>query len=128
MYDRRTGRARSSARTDDVNQSTGSDPAGYPLEAQFRAMLTETPGHHHVTGIVGDAQAAIDGSLEGTPVLVGYGDADPHVASEHVAETIRAFEESDAAVDERCSPETGHEATADECTAIGAMLERVLEG
>ncbi|PCR90719.1 alpha/beta hydrolase [Natrinema ejinorense] len=70
---------------------------------------------------------AIDGSLEGTPVLVGYGDADPHVESEHIAETIRVFEEGDTAVDERCYPDTGHEVTADEFTAIGAMLERVLD-
>ncbi|QCS43834.1 alpha/beta hydrolase [Natrinema versiforme] len=69
---------------------------------------------------------AIDGSLEGTPVLVGYGADDPHVDRERVAETVRVFERADAAVDERRYPETGHEVTDDEFDAIGAMLEALL--
>ncbi|MFC6765080.1 alpha/beta hydrolase, partial [Natrinema soli] len=70
--------------------------------------------------------SAIAGSLEETPILVGYGEDDPHVGPEHVAETVRLFERADAAVDERCYPETGHEVTDDEFDAIGAMLEETL--
>lgn len=69
----------------------------------------------------------IDDSLEGTPVLVGYGEDDPHVDRERVAETVRAFEEADAAVDERCYPDTGHEVTDDEFDAVGAMLVDILD-
>ncbi|SIS08070.1 alpha/beta hydrolase [Natronorubrum thiooxidans] len=69
----------------------------------------------------------IDGSLEGTPMLVGYGAADPHVDPERVAETVRVFERADATVDERCYP-VGHEVTDDEFEAIGTLLEAVLEG
>ncbi|MDF9745786.1 alpha/beta hydrolase [Natrinema salsiterrestre] len=68
----------------------------------------------------------IDGSLEETPVLVGYGEDDPHVERERVAETVRVFEGADAAVDERRYPDTGHEVTDDEFDAIGAMLEAIL--
>ena len=69
----------------------------------------------------------IDGSLEGTPVLIGYGEDDPHVDPDHVAETIRLFERADATVDKRCYSETGHEVTDDEFEAIGELFERVLE-
>lgn len=61
-----------------------------------------------------------------TPVLVGYGEADPHVDPDRVTESIRAFERADTAVDERCDPDAGHEVTDDEFAAIGAMLEAVL--
>lgn len=69
----------------------------------------------------------VDGSLAGTPVLVGYGADDPYVDPERVVATIRTFERADAAVDDRCYPETGHEVTDDEFDAIGTLIEAVLE-
>lgn len=79
-------------------------------------------------GSIDDLEStAIEGSLEGTPVLVGYGADDPHVDREHVTETIRVFEEADAAIDERRYPEVGHEVTDDEFATIAAMFERILE-
>ncbi|WP_440766941.1 alpha/beta hydrolase [Natronorubrum sp. DTA7] len=69
----------------------------------------------------------IDGSLAETPILLGYGEDDPHVDPDHVAETVRLFERASATVDERCYPETGHEVTDDEFDAIGGLFERVLE-
>ncbi|ELY57025.1 alpha/beta hydrolase [Natronolimnohabitans innermongolicus] len=72
--------------------------------------------------------ATIDGPLAGTPVLIGYGEDDPHVDPEHAAETARVFSDADAAVDDRCYPETGHVVTDDEFDAIGSMLETALEG
>jgi len=38
-----------------------------------------------------------------TPILLGYGEDDPHVGPEHIAETVRLFERADATVDERCA-------------------------
>ncbi|WP_254762933.1 alpha/beta hydrolase [Natrinema marinum] len=70
--------------------------------------------------------ASVDGSLAGTPVLVGYGADDHHVDRERVAETIRVLERADAAVDERRYPDAGHAVTDDEFDAIGALLEAVL--
>ncbi|MDS0473472.1 phospholipase [Natrinema sp. 1APR25-10V2] len=72
--------------------------------------------------------ASVDGSLAGTPMLVGYGATDPHVDRERVAETVRTFERADGAVDERRYPDTGHEVTDDEFDTIGALLERILDG
>ncbi|SEW04064.1 phospholipase/carboxylesterase [Natrinema salifodinae] len=72
------------------------------------------------------AATELDGSLAETPVLIGYGGADPHVDRERVAETARVFEAADAVVDERRYPETGHEVTDDEFEAIGGMLDAVL--
>ena len=69
----------------------------------------------------------VDGSFEGTPVLLGYGADDPHVGPDHVAETVRIFERADATVDERRYPETGHEVTDDEFDAISDLFERLLE-
>ncbi|WP_436347026.1 alpha/beta hydrolase [Natronorubrum sp. FCH18a] len=69
----------------------------------------------------------IDGVLEGTPVLIGYGEDDPHVDPDHVAETVRLFDRADATVDERRYPETGHEVTDDEFDAIAELFEDVLE-
>ncbi len=78
-------------------------------------------------GSVGELSSTpIAGSLEGTPVLVGYGEDDPSVDPERVVQTIRLFEGADAAVDERCYPGTGHEVTDDEFDVIGAMLEAIL--
>ncbi|WP_226005255.1 alpha/beta hydrolase [Natrinema salinisoli] len=95
------------------------NPARYGGLAVLSGLLPGSTGELRST--------SIDGSLEDTPVLVGYGADDPRVDRERVAETIRIFEEADAAVDERCYPDTGHEVTDDEFDAIGAMLEAVLE-
>ncbi|WP_440771888.1 alpha/beta hydrolase [Natronorubrum sp. DTA28] len=79
-------------------------------------------------GSLDDLESAdIDGSLEGTTVLLGYGADDPHVDPGHVAETVRIFEHADATVDERRDPETGHEVTDDEFNAIGGLFDRALE-
>ncbi|ELY46416.1 alpha/beta hydrolase [Natronorubrum tibetense] len=75
----------------------------------------------------GHESTEMDGSLEGTPVLLGYGADDPHVDPDHVTETVRIFERADATVDERRYPETGHEVTDDEFDAIGGLFERALE-
>ncbi|WP_090379523.1 alpha/beta hydrolase [Natronobacterium texcoconense] len=74
-----------------------------------------------------DTDSDGNAALEGTPVLVGYGEDDPYVDSDRVAETVRTFEEAGATVDERAYAGVGHEVTDDEFDAIGALLERILE-
>ncbi|WP_049922382.1 alpha/beta hydrolase [Halopiger djelfimassiliensis] len=66
---------------------------------------------------------AVGGSLEGTPILIGYGADDPHIDSAHVRKTVQTFERAGGDVDERRYPATGHEVTDDEFAAIEAMLE-----
>ncbi|RKD93344.1 alpha/beta hydrolase [Halopiger aswanensis] len=64
--------------------------------------------------------------LEGTPVLLGYGEDDPHLEPDRVARTVRTFEDAGATVDERAYSDTGHEVTDDEFDAIAALLEGLL--
>ncbi|THE66669.1 phospholipase [Salinadaptatus halalkaliphilus] len=74
-----------------------------------------------------DDDRSIDGQLERTPVLVGYGDADAQLDSARVTETARAFEQAGAVVDERSYPDVGHEVTDDEFDAIRTMCMDLLE-
>ncbi|NGM68349.1 phospholipase [Natronolimnobius sp. AArcel1] len=68
----------------------------------------------------------IPGALEKTPVLLGYGEDDPHVSADRVSRTVRTFADADASVDERAYPGVGHEVTDDEFDAVGSMLETLL--
>ncbi|OVE83848.1 alpha/beta hydrolase [Natronolimnobius baerhuensis] len=68
----------------------------------------------------------IAGALEGTPVLLGYGEDDPHVSSKRVVRTARTFADAGANVDERAYPGVGHEVTDNEFDAVRAMLEALL--
>ena len=95
------------------------NPARYGGLAVLSGTLPGSMDDHESTDI--------DGSLEGTPVLLGYGADDPYVDPDHVAETVRIFERADATVDERCYPETGHEVTDDEFDALGGLFDRALE-
>ena len=70
---------------------------------------------------------AIDGSLEGLPVLVSYGEADPHVDRERIDSTCRVFDRAGASVDERCDPDAGHEVTDDGFDGVDAMLAAVID-
>jgi phospholipase/carboxylesterase len=67
-----------------------------------------------------------DGSLDGTPVFLGCGDADEHVPVERVHRTAEAFRSLDADVTERVYPGLGHEVTDDEFEAVGALLDDLL--
>ncbi|TYT63884.1 alpha/beta hydrolase [Natrialba swarupiae] len=79
---------------------------------------------------VTDPADAIDGdgsddrtaALEGTPVLVGWGENDPRIDRGRAGETVEAFERAGGDVDERIYPDLGHEVTDDEFEAIRAML------
>ncbi|MEY7850288.1 alpha/beta hydrolase [Natrarchaeobius sp. A-rgal3] len=64
----------------------------------------------------------IPAGLEGTPILVGWGEDDPRIDPERAAETAETFERAGGDVDERIYPDVGHEVTDDEFEAIRAML------
>ncbi len=62
------------------------------------------------------------GSMEGTPVLLGCSDRDPHIPVERVRETTRILGRLGAAVDERIYEGMGHTVNDDELDAAAAIL------
>lgn len=79
-------------------------------------------------GLIGPAGTAFDfaGDLEGTPVLIGCSDMDPHIPLERVRETSKALRNLGAAADERIYPGMGHTVNADELKAIVETIQSVL--
>jgi predicted esterase len=77
-------------------------------------------------GLIGPPGTAreYDGSFEGTPVLIGCSDVDPHIPLERVQETAEVFRRMNAQVDERIYPNLPHTINSDEIAAIAAMLRR----
>jgi predicted esterase len=74
-----------------------------------------------VIGPPGDARDD-DGSMEGTPVLLGCSDRDPHIPVERVHETADIFRRLHAAVDLRIYPKMGHTVNREEIEAVQALL------
>jgi predicted esterase len=66
------------------------------------------------------------GSLEGTPVLLGCSDVDPHIPLTRVHESAEVFRRLGASVDERIYRGMGHTINADEIAAIAAALRTPL--
>jgi phospholipase/carboxylesterase len=105
---------------------------GASLAAEFAARHPRRYGGVFVLsgGLVGPAEwldgRAYDGSLEGTPVFLGCGDADEYVPVERVHRTAEAFRSLDADVTERVYPGVGHEVTDDEFEVVGALLEDLI--
>ena len=62
------------------------------------------------------------GGFDGTPVLLGCSDVDPHIPLERVRESTQVFRRMDATVDERIYPGMGHTVNRDELAAIDTML------
>src|SRR3954447_12228260 len=75
-------------------------------------------------GLIGPPGTPRDyaGSFEGTPVLLGCSDIDPHIPLERVHESAGVFRRMGAAVDERIYPRMGHTVNGDEIGAVEAML------
>ena len=75
-------------------------------------------------GLIGPPGTARDyqGTLDGTPVLLGCSDIDPHIPLERVHETAEVFRRMGASVDERIYPRMGHTVNRDELNAIDALL------
>lgn len=65
------------------------------------------------------------GSLDGTPVLLGCSDVDPHIPVERVHETAQALQVLDARVDERIYSGMGHTVNGDEIAWLKETLQRL---
>ena len=75
-------------------------------------------------GLIGPPGTARDyaGSMDGTPVLLGCSDIDPHIPLERVHETADVFRRLGARVDERIYPRMGHTDNRDELEVVDRLL------
>lgn len=62
------------------------------------------------------------GSLDGTPILLGCSDIDPHIPLDRVHESAAILQQLGAVVDERIYPAMGHTINSDELDAADALL------
>jgi predicted esterase len=78
-------------------------------------------------GLIGPPGTPRDyaGSLEGTPVLLGSSDPDPHVPFARVQETAEVLSRMGAQVDVRRYPGMSHTINEEELEACAAMLKRI---
>lgn len=77
-------------------------------------------------GLIGPPATPRDyaGSFDGTPVLIGCSDVDPHIPLQRVQETSDVYRRMHARVDERIYPNLPHTINSDEIAAIAEMLKR----
>jgi len=68
------------------------------------------------------------GSLDGTPVLLGCSDVDPHIPVSRVHETADSLARLGAVVDTRIYPGMGHTINEDELNATIAHMQRLAAG
>lgn len=68
------------------------------------------------------------GSLAGTPVFLGCGDADAHIPKQRVIESAAVLRELAGEVDARLYPGMGHTVNRDEIEAVRAILARLSNG
>jgi predicted esterase len=75
-------------------------------------------------GLIGPPGTPRDyaGSFDGTPVLLGCSDIDPHVPVERVHESAEVFSRMGAVVDTRIYPRMGHTVNVDEIQAVATIL------
>jgi predicted esterase len=66
------------------------------------------------------------GSLQGTPVLLGCSDVDPHIPLERVEETATVLADLGGEVTKRIYPGLGHTINSDELDRARAVLERIV--
>ncbi|WP_284008878.1 alpha/beta hydrolase [Haloarcula pelagica] len=67
-----------------------------------------------------------EGSIEGTPVFLGYGADDPAVTPEQVRRTVRVFERLGGRVDSSRYEGLGHEINDDEIRRIDTLVEQLV--
>jgi phospholipase/carboxylesterase len=68
-----------------------------------------------------------EGSLEGTPVLVGSGAEDPHISRDRHLVTAEVFRSLDGDVTEHRYEGVGHEVTEDEFEYMGSLLDEMVD-
>lgn len=80
-------------------------------------------------GLIGppETERSSAGAFDGTPVLLGAGDPDPHVPRSRVEETAAVFSRLGAAVDLRIYPGMGHTVNEDELERVRGMMRAVTE-
>ena len=80
-------------------------------------------------GLIGDAETPRDypGSMEGTPVLLGCSDRDPHVPLERVEETHQVLSRMGARVEKRIYPGMPHTVNRDELDWIASAMGNLAE-
>jgi predicted esterase len=66
------------------------------------------------------------GDLEGTPVLLGCGDSDPHIPHVRLLESAAVLGERGGEVDLRVYPGLGHNINRDELGAVRTLVETLL--
>ena len=72
-----------------------------------------------------DTSREYGGHFDGTPVLIGCSDVDPHIPLDRVRESAEVFRRLGATVDERIYPSMGHTVNRDELSAVDAILRTV---
>jgi glyoxalase family protein len=72
-----------------------------------------------------DMERELEGSLQGTPALLGCGDSDPHFPAGRVEGTAEVLGSLGAEVTTRIYPGLGHEVNEDEIKAIKHIVELV---
>ncbi|MBW7881817.1 MAG: dienelactone hydrolase family protein [Caldilineaceae bacterium] len=70
----------------------------------------------------GDQPRAYDGTLSGTPVLLGCSDVDQHISLARVDRTAQVLADLGAVVDKRIYPGMGHTVNQDEVDGVQAIL------
>ncbi len=81
-------------------------------------------------GLIGPPGTPRDytGSLAGTPVLIGCGDADPHIPQERVEETAAVLTGLGGVVEKQLYPGMGHMINADEIERARLIVQAVVGG
>ncbi len=81
-------------------------------------------------GLIGPEEAPLtyEGSLDGTPVLLGCSDQDPYIPLERVQDTADVLEEMGARVTTRIYEGMGHTTNEDELRHIQRLLGRYVDG
>jgi predicted esterase len=81
-------------------------------------------------GLIGEKIDALDytGSLAGTPVFIGSGDADPHIPLARVHESTAIMRGLGAEVTERIYPGLPHTVIPDEIALVRRMLDAMMGG
>lgn len=79
-------------------------------------------------GLIGPQNTPRDysGSMNGTPLILGCSDSDPHVPKERVLLSAAVFQKMDAEVTARIYPNMGHTINEDEITSVTTLMRQLI--